>query len=155
MSNPQAGKAWRRASQTHLPLGRGVDSSTRLGKRAAFRATQFWTDQLPFYEGQNGYSKLNPPCTRMYTHPFFEATPPGAAPGPPVNTGARVRHFRGCNYSLSPATLLPYSCAIFLRGFSKIPHFLQAHLFLLILPFFLGYQRHFRMGVSSRVISFK
>jgi hypothetical protein len=32
----------------------------------------------------------------MYTHPFFEATPPGAAPGPPVNTGARVRHFRGC-----------------------------------------------------------
>ena len=33
----------------------------------------------------------------MYTHPFFEATPPGAAPGPPVNTGARVRHFRGCN----------------------------------------------------------
>ena len=33
----------------------------------------------------------------MYTHPFFEATPPGAAPGPPVNTEARVRHFRGCN----------------------------------------------------------
>ena len=33
----------------------------------------------------------------MYTHPFFEATPPGAAPGPPVSTGARVRHFRGCN----------------------------------------------------------
>ena len=32
----------------------------------------------------------------MYTHPFFEATPPGAAPGPLVNTGARVRHFRGC-----------------------------------------------------------
>ena len=25
-----------------------------------------------------------PYCTRMYTHPFFEATPPGAAPGPPV-----------------------------------------------------------------------
>ena len=40
---------------------------------------------------------MNPPCTRMYTHPSFEATPPGAAPGPPVNTGARVRHFRGCN----------------------------------------------------------
>ena len=36
----------------------------------------------------------------MYTHPFFEATPPGAAPGPPVNTGARVRHFRGCNHGL-------------------------------------------------------
>ena len=40
---------------------------------------------------------MTPLCTRMYTHPFFEATPPGAAPGPPVNTGARVRHFRGCN----------------------------------------------------------
>ena len=39
---------------------------------------------------------MKPPCTRMYTHPFFEATPPGAAPGPPVKTGARVRHFRGC-----------------------------------------------------------
>ena len=30
---------------------------------------------------------MNTPCTRMYTHPFFEATPMGAAPGPPVNTG--------------------------------------------------------------------
>ena len=39
---------------------------------------------------------MSPPCTRMYTHPFFEATPPGAAPGPPVNTGARVRHIRQC-----------------------------------------------------------
>ena len=37
----------------------------------------------------------------MYTHPFFEATPPGAAPGPPVKTGARVRHFRGCNKDYS------------------------------------------------------
>ena len=27
------------------------------------------------------------PCTRIYTHPFFEATPPGAAPGPPVKPG--------------------------------------------------------------------
>jgi len=34
----------------------------------------------------------------MYPHPSFEATPPGAAPGPPVKTGARVRHFRGCNH---------------------------------------------------------
>ena len=33
----------------------------------------------------------------MYTHPFFEATPPGAAPGTPVKTGARVRRLRGCN----------------------------------------------------------
>ena len=39
---------------------------------------------------------MTPLCTRIYTHPFFEATPPGAAPGPPVSTGARVRHFRGC-----------------------------------------------------------
>ena len=35
---------------------------------------------------------------RMCPHPFFEATPPGAAPGPLVETGARVRHFRGCNH---------------------------------------------------------
>ena len=28
---------------------------------------------------------------------FCEATPPGAAPGPPIKTGARVRHFWGCN----------------------------------------------------------
>ena len=27
---------------------------------------------------------MDSPRTRMYTHPFFEATPPGAAPGPPV-----------------------------------------------------------------------
>ena len=33
-----------------------------------------------------GYDPL---CTRMYP-------PPGAAPGPPVKTGARVRRFRGC-----------------------------------------------------------
>ena len=42
----------------------------------------------------------------MYTHPFFEATPPGAAPGPPVNTGARVRHFRGCNKASDQEPLL-------------------------------------------------
>ena len=35
-------------------------------------------------DGQTGQRKLNPPCTRMYTHLFFEATPPGAALGPPV-----------------------------------------------------------------------
>ena len=53
---------------------------------------------------------MNPPCTRMNPHPFFEATSPGAAPGPPVKTGARVRHFRGCNYVLplnSSRCLLP------------------------------------------------
>ena len=35
----------------------------------------------------------------MCPYPFFEVTPPGAAPGPPVKTGARVRRFRGCNKS--------------------------------------------------------
>ena len=51
---------------------------------------------------------MDSPRTRMYTHPFFEATPPGAAPGPPVNTGARVRHFRGCNNSSgNSVNLLP------------------------------------------------
>ena len=33
--------------------------------------------------------------------PFFKATSPGAAPGPPVKTGARVRRFRGCNSAAS------------------------------------------------------
>ena len=50
---------------------------------------------------------MTPLCTRMYTHPFFEATPPGAAPGPPVKTGARVRHFRGCN-QISARELRPH-----------------------------------------------
>ena len=36
----------------------------------------------------------------MCPYPFFEDTPPGAAPGPPVKTGARVRRFRGCNQTL-------------------------------------------------------
>jgi len=38
-----------------------------------------------------------PLCTRICPYPFFEVTPPGAAPGPPVKTGARVRRFWGCN----------------------------------------------------------
>ena len=42
-----------------------------------------------------GYRKW-PLGTRMCPCPFFEATPPGAAPGPPIKTGARVRRFRGC-----------------------------------------------------------
>ena len=33
---------------------------------------------------------MTPLCTRMYTHPFFEATPPGAAPGPPVENRVPV-----------------------------------------------------------------
>ena len=40
---------------------------------------------------------MAPFCARMCPCQFFEATPPGAAPGPPVKTGARVRRFRGCN----------------------------------------------------------
>ena len=42
-----------------------------------------------------GYRKRTPPRTRMCPHPFFEATPPGAAPGLPVKTGARVRRLVG------------------------------------------------------------
>ena len=30
----------------------------------------------------------DPICTRICTYPFFEVTPPGAAPGPPVKTGS-------------------------------------------------------------------
>ena len=41
---------------------------------------------------------MTPLCTRICPYPFFEATHLGAAPGPPVKTGARVRRFRGCNY---------------------------------------------------------
>ena len=33
---------------------------------------------------------MTPLCTRIYTHPFFEATPPGAAPGPPVKNRVPV-----------------------------------------------------------------
>ena len=40
---------------------------------------------------------MTPLCARICPCPFFEATTPGAAPGPPVKTGARVRRFRGCN----------------------------------------------------------
>ena len=41
--------------------------------------------------------EMTPLCARICPCPFFEATTPGAAPGPPVKTGARVRRFRGCN----------------------------------------------------------
>ena len=44
-----------------------------------------------------GLWEVTPLCTRICPYPFFEAIPPGAAPGPPVKTGARVRRFRGCN----------------------------------------------------------
>ena len=33
---------------------------------------------------------MDSPRTRMYTHPFFEATPPGAVPGPPVKNRVPV-----------------------------------------------------------------
>ena len=46
------------------------------------------------------YKEMTPLCTRICPYPFFEVTPPGAAPGPPVKTGARVRRFRGCKYVL-------------------------------------------------------
>ena len=47
-----------------------------------------------------GTRKRPPLCTCMCPsspYPFFEATPPSAAPGPPVKTGGRSRRFRGCN----------------------------------------------------------
>jgi len=52
-----------------------------------------------------GYSYRNRKLSPLYAHmplpcPFFETTPPGAAPGPSVKTGARVRRFRGCKHKL-------------------------------------------------------
>ena len=50
---------------------------------------------------------MTPLCTRICPYSFFEATPPGAAPGPPVKTGARVRRFRGCKKDIDgPAGVL-------------------------------------------------
>ena len=46
-----------------------------------------------------------PLCTRICPYPFFEVTSPGATPGPPVKTGARVRRFRGCNNGFVCAAL--------------------------------------------------
>ena len=52
-------------------------------------------------------------CTRMCPSPFFETAPPGAAPGS-VETGARVRLFRGCNYCgviiPRPSAFIYFSC---------------------------------------------
>ena len=54
---------------------------------------------------------------------LVEATPPGAAPGPPVKTGARVRRFRGCNYHDYPMhTLLSGK-----KGFAMGPNRLHTH----------------------------
>jgi len=54
----------------------------------------------------------------LYAHislPMLESTPPGAAPGPPVKTGARVRRFRGCE---NKASILPRgSFCAFERGY--------------------------------------
>jgi len=54
----------------------------------------------------------------LYAHvpcPFFEATPPGAAPGPPVKTGARVRRFRRCKQRRAPwfGRPFPFLCLSF------------------------------------------
>ena len=46
-------------------------------------------------------------CTRICPYPFFEVTPPGAAPGPPVKTGARVRRFRVCKNEIEIASCVP------------------------------------------------
>ena len=47
---------------------------------------------------------MTPLCVCICLYPFFEATPPGDAPGPPVKTGANVRRFRGCNNDDSKRT---------------------------------------------------
>jgi len=47
-----------------------------------------------------------PLCTHICPCPFFEATPPGAASGPPVKTGARVRRFRGCKKTSTGGSVL-------------------------------------------------
>ena len=59
----------------------------------------------------------------MCPHPFFEAAPLGAAPGPPVKTGARVRHFRGCNQFPVPWFL-----------WSLLSELVRCHLELLFFP---------------------
>ena len=68
-------------------------------RRRPFMGFQIQKDQLPFRRHrQKSWAIGNSPlCTHMCPYPFFEATPPGAAPGPPVKTGARVRRFRGYN----------------------------------------------------------
>ena len=48
---------------------------------------------------------MDSPRTRMYTHPFFEATPPGAAPGPPVKN--RVPVFATSGGVINPESKQP------------------------------------------------
>ena len=48
---------------------------------------------------------MDSPRTRIYTHPFFEATPPGAAPGPPVKN--RVPVFATSGGVITAALLSP------------------------------------------------
>ena len=106
----------------------------------------------------------------MYTHPFFEATPPGATPGPRVNTGARVRHFRGCNkyYLLSSPIIDLLSSyiidAVFLLALESLakcpllfpestvisPFFLPCSL-LLLAPLPLFHSHFFFFGAGLRV----
>ena len=111
MSDPQAGKAWRRASQTHLPLGRGVDSATRLGKRATFHATHLRHQRL-FCDTQThtqteilGYVIRTHPvraCTPTRSskpHPRAPPPDPRLAPGPVFATSGGVKR----EISLIPA----------------------------------------------------
>ena len=58
----------------------------------------------PYFSGdrQKPWAIGNGPSPPLYAqmncaYPFFEATSPGAAPGPRAKTGARVRRFQGCN----------------------------------------------------------
>ena len=55
-------------------------------------------------------------CTRICPFSPFEVTPLGAAPGPPVKTGARVRRFRGCYKRNSPLATGKAADPLFLCG---------------------------------------
>jgi len=52
---------------------------------------------------------MAPFCTRLRPCPFFEAITPGGAPGPPVQTGARVLRFWGCNDPSPPLSFVTLS----------------------------------------------
>jgi len=63
----------------------------------------------------------DPFCTRICPYPFFEAASPGAAPGPPVKTAARVRRFQECKKSsLKQRTAECRTAALAERCFAEV-----------------------------------
>ena len=69
------------------------------GCRPRITAVYFLPDQQTRTQTAAAIGNDPPLYAHMPLYPFFEVIPPGAAPGPPVKTGARVRRFRGCNKS--------------------------------------------------------